>query len=53
MDAYAPHLSTIWGVADYARSIGTEVIINGNTLESTVDQTTGVSSGTLSGTIDH
>lgn len=38
VDAYAPAHSTIWGVADYARAIGTEVIINGNTLESTVDQ---------------
>lgn len=37
-DAYAPELSTIWGVADYANIIGTEVIINGNTLENAVDQ---------------
>ncbi|WP_051270650.1 hypothetical protein [Pseudomonas vranovensis] len=38
VDAYAPLLSTASGVADYARMIGTEVIINGNTLESAVDQ---------------
>lgn len=38
VDAYAPHLSTVAGVADYAKTIGTEVIINGNTLENSVDQ---------------
>lgn len=38
VDAYAPQLSTVWGLADYARTIGSEVIINGNTLESAVDQ---------------
>jgi hypothetical protein len=38
VDAYAPKLSTIWGVARYANTIGTEVIINGNTLEDSVDQ---------------
>ncbi|MGD9563294.1 MAG: hypothetical protein AB7F88_13915 [Pyrinomonadaceae bacterium] len=38
VDAYAPKHSTIWGVAKYARAIGTEVILNGNTLESSVDQ---------------
>lgn len=38
VDAYAPKLSTIWGVAKYANTIGTEVIINGNTLEDSVDQ---------------
>lgn len=38
VDAYAPQHSTIWGVADYANAIGTEVIINGNTLENAVDQ---------------
>lgn len=37
-DAYAPAVSTIWGVAKYAKAIGTEVIINGNTLENAVDQ---------------
>jgi hypothetical protein len=37
-DAYAPLLSTAAGVADYARAIGTEVIINGNTLENSIDQ---------------
>jgi len=38
VDAYAPQHSTLWGVAKYAHSIGTEVIINGNTLENSVDQ---------------
>lgn len=38
VDAYAPELSTAAGVADYAKMIGTEVIINGNTLENSVDQ---------------
>ncbi|TVP55659.1 MAG: hypothetical protein EA349_09025 [Halomonadaceae bacterium] len=38
VDAYAPHLSTASGVADYAKYLGTEVIINGNTLENSVDQ---------------
>lgn len=38
VDAYAPQRSTVWGVAKYARTIGTEVILNGNTLESSVDQ---------------
>ena len=38
VDAYAPRLSTIWGVARYAEAIGSEVILNGNTLESSVDQ---------------
>ncbi|WP_420426674.1 hypothetical protein [Algiphilus sp.] len=38
VDAYAPLLSTAAGVADYAKTIGTEVIINGNTLENAVDQ---------------
>lgn len=38
VDAYAPRLSTIWGVAKYAETIGTEVIINGNTLENSIDQ---------------
>ncbi len=38
VDSYAPELSTAAGVADYARMIGTEVIINGNTLENSVDQ---------------
>lgn len=37
-DAYAPLLSKATGVADYARAIGTEVIINGNTLENSIDQ---------------
>ncbi|MGH8460429.1 MAG: hypothetical protein ACRESS_02365 [Stenotrophobium sp.] len=37
-DAYAPLHSTAAGVADYARAIGTEVIINGNTLENSIDQ---------------
>jgi hypothetical protein len=38
VDAYAPLLSAASGVADYAKMIGTEVIINGNTLENAVDQ---------------
>lgn len=38
VDSYAPQHSTLWGVADYAKAIGTEVIINGNTLESAVEQ---------------
>ena len=38
VDAYAPLHSKIWGVARYAKTLGTEVIINGNTLESSVDQ---------------
>ncbi|MGJ8670203.1 MAG: hypothetical protein ACSHXK_11995 [Oceanococcus sp.] len=38
VDAYAPELSTAAGVAEYAKMIGTEVIINGNTLENSVDQ---------------
>lgn len=38
VDAYAPTLSTAAGVADYARALNTEVIINGNTLENSVDQ---------------
>lgn len=37
-DAYAPELSRVAGVADYARTIGTEVILNGNTLENANDQ---------------
>lgn len=36
--AYAPHDSMVWGAANYAKAIGTEVITNGNTLESAVDQ---------------
>ena len=38
VDSYAPLLSTAAGVADYARTIGTEVIINANTLENSIDQ---------------
>jgi len=38
VDSYAPHLSTASGVANYAKTIGTEVIINGNTLENSIDQ---------------
>lgn len=38
VDAYAPLLSTIAGVANYAKTIGTEVIINANTLENSIDQ---------------
>jgi hypothetical protein len=38
VDSYAPRLSTVSGVADYARTLGVEVIINGNTLENSIDQ---------------
>lgn len=38
VDSYAPLLSTAAGVAKYARTIGTEVIINANTLENSIDQ---------------
>lgn len=38
VDSYAPELSTAAGVADYAKTIGTEVIINANTLEDSIDQ---------------
>jgi hypothetical protein len=37
-DAYAPLASRIPGVARYARTTGVEVILNGNTLEGSVDQ---------------
>jgi glyoxylase-like metal-dependent hydrolase (beta-lactamase superfamily II) len=37
-DAYAPHKSQIPGVAKYARATGAEVVLNGNTLEDSVDQ---------------
>jgi hypothetical protein len=38
VDAYAPLQSKVPGVADYARALGSEVIINGNTLENSIDQ---------------
>lgn len=38
VDAYAPELSTAAGVAKYAKTIATEVIINANTLENSIDQ---------------
>jgi hypothetical protein len=38
VDSYAPELSTAAGVAEYAGHTGTEVIINGNTLENSIDQ---------------
>lgn len=38
LDAYAPQLSRVPGVADYARYTGAEVIINGNTQEYVIDQ---------------
>ncbi|OEF25461.1 hypothetical protein [Vibrio rumoiensis] len=38
VDAYAPKLSKAAGVSKYADTIGTEVIINGNTMENAVDQ---------------
>jgi len=37
-DAYAPLHSKAAGVAEYARAIGAEVILNGNTLENSIDQ---------------
>ncbi len=37
-DAYAPLHSSIPGVAKYARATGAEVVLNGNTLEDSVDQ---------------
>jgi hypothetical protein len=38
LDAYAPQLSKVPGVAEFARVTGAEVIINGNTQEYAVDQ---------------
>jgi hypothetical protein len=38
LDAYAPLRSTIPGVAEFAKVTGSEVILNGNTLEAGVDQ---------------
>jgi hypothetical protein len=38
LDAYAPLLSKVPGVAEYARVTGAEVVLNGNTLEYAVDQ---------------
>ncbi|MFA5938520.1 MAG: hypothetical protein WC809_04115 [Sinimarinibacterium sp.] len=37
-EAFAPERSAIPGVADYARATGVEVILNGNTLENSIDQ---------------
>ncbi len=37
-DAYAPSASRIPGLAKYARATGCEVVLNGNTLEDSVDQ---------------
>jgi len=37
-DAYAPRASRIPGLAKYARATGMEVILNGNTLEGSIDQ---------------
>lgn len=37
-DAYAPSRSRIPGVAKYARTTGSEIVLNGNTLEDSVDQ---------------
>ena len=37
-DAYAPAASRIPGLAKYARATGCEVVLNGNTLEDSVDQ---------------
>ncbi len=38
VDAYAPLYSSVPGVARYAADISSEVIINGNTLENSIDQ---------------
>jgi hypothetical protein len=38
LDAYAPLRSTVPGVAEFAKITGSEVILNGNTLEAGVDQ---------------
>jgi hypothetical protein len=38
MDAYSPQYSTIPGLAAHARLTGDEVILNGNTLEGSLDQ---------------
>lgn len=38
VEAYAPLLSTVPGVAEYAKVTGAEVVLNGNTLEYAVDQ---------------
>ena len=37
-ESYAPSKSAIPGVAGYARRTGSEVVLNGNTLENSVDQ---------------
>ncbi len=37
-DSYAPERSQIPGLARYARTLGAEVVLNGNTLEGSVDQ---------------
>lgn len=37
-DSYAPLLSPVPGVARHARDTGVEVILNGNTLENSIDQ---------------
>lgn len=37
-DSYAPEHSNIPGVRDYAKATGMEVILNGNTLEDSLDQ---------------
>lgn len=38
VDSYVPERSRIPGLAAYARATGTEVILNGNTLENSIDQ---------------
>lgn len=38
VDSYSPLSSRIPGLRDYARSTGCEVVLNGNTLEGSVDQ---------------
>ncbi|WP_410210041.1 hypothetical protein [Aquirhabdus sp.] len=37
-DSYAPLASTIPGLRDYAKAMGIEVVMNGNTLENSIDQ---------------
>ncbi len=38
VDAYAPKISRIAGLSAYAKANGSEVILNGNTLENSIDQ---------------
>lgn len=38
VESFAPQESSVWGVKRYASTLGSEVIINGNSLENSVDQ---------------